>query len=85
MWRRIKHLTNTNAKCDRANGIRQLWIWIHVAAFTKGYNALKIACGSQDKVKEDSAKVNCTSLERKFRTLEVTGSKASQLFHTASC
>ncbi|GKE50178.1 ribonucleases P/MRP protein subunit POP1 isoform X1, partial [Tanacetum coccineum] len=79
MWRRIKHSTNTNAEGDRANKIRQLWIW-NVATFTKGYNALKIACGSQDKVKEDSAKVNCTSLEGKFGTLEVTGSKASQLF-----
>ncbi|GJT05158.1 plasma membrane ATPase, partial [Tanacetum coccineum] len=72
MWRRIKHSTNTNAKGDRANRIRQLWIWIHVVTFTKGYNALKIACESQGKVNEDSAKVNCTSLEGKFGTLEVT-------------
>ncbi|GJW62752.1 hypothetical protein Tco_0112087 [Tanacetum coccineum] len=80
MWRRIKHSTNTNAEGDQTNEIRQLWIWIHVATFTKGYNALKIACESQGKVNEDSAKVNCTSLEGKFRTLEVTTSKASQLF-----
>ncbi|GJZ84199.1 hypothetical protein Tco_0649538 [Tanacetum coccineum] len=80
MWRRIKDSTNTNVEGDRANGIRQLWIWIHAATFTKGCNALKITYESQGKVKEDSAKVNCTSLEGKFGTLEVTGSKASQLF-----
>lgn len=47
MWRPIQQSTDTNAESGRANGIRQLWIWIHAAAFTEGYNALKIACESQ--------------------------------------
>nr|GEZ67722.1 ribonucleases P/MRP protein subunit POP1 isoform X1 [Tanacetum cinerariifolium] len=79
MWRPIQQSTDTNAEGDRANEIRQLWIWIHAAAFNEGYNALKIACESQGKVEEDSAKAKCTSLEGKFGTLEVMGSKASQL------
>lgn len=37
-------------KVNKGQTFRQLWIWIHAAALTEGYNALKNACESQGKV-----------------------------------
>ncbi|KAJ9558994.1 hypothetical protein OSB04_013608 [Centaurea solstitialis] len=81
MWRPNQQSTDADADADAdSNGtIRQLWIWIHAAAITDGYNALKSACESQGKINEDVAVVSCTSLEGQLGTLEVMGSKASQL------
>ncbi|KAJ0810242.1 putative ribonuclease P [Helianthus annuus] len=79
MWRPIQQPTDAESECDQTNELRQLWIWIHAAALTEGYNALKSACESQGKVNEDFASVRCISLEGQFGTLEVMGSKASQL------
>ncbi|XP_076910316.1 ribonucleases P/MRP protein subunit POP1-like isoform X2 [Bidens hawaiensis] len=73
MWRPVQQSTNAESVCDRTSELRQLWIWIHAAALTEGYNALKSVCESQGKVR-------CISLEGQFGTLEVMGSKASQLF-----
>ncbi|XP_076903033.1 ribonucleases P/MRP protein subunit POP1-like [Bidens hawaiensis] len=72
MWRPIQQSTDAESACDRTSESRQLWIWIHAAALTEGYNALKSACESQGMVR-------CISLEGQFGTLEVMGSKASQL------
>ncbi|XP_076899363.1 ribonucleases P/MRP protein subunit POP1-like [Bidens hawaiensis] len=72
MWRPVQQSTNAESVCDRTSELRQLWIWIHAAALTEGYNALKSICESQGKVR-------CISLEGQFGTLEVMGSKASQL------
>ncbi|KAI7748012.1 hypothetical protein M8C21_028876 [Ambrosia artemisiifolia] len=79
MWRPIQQSTDGELECDRTKGFRQLWIWIHAAALTEGYNALKSACESQGKANEDFASVRCISLEGQFGTIEVIGSKASQL------
>lgn len=46
MWRPIKKSTD-NEKVNNGPFFRQLWIWIHAAALTEGYNALKSACESQ--------------------------------------
>ncbi|KAK9058633.1 hypothetical protein SSX86_023475 [Deinandra increscens subsp. villosa] len=78
MWRPIQQSTECELECDPTTGFRQLWIWIHAAALTEGYNALKSTCESQGKVNEDLASVRCISLEGQFGTLEVMGSKASQ-------
>ncbi|KAD5803374.1 hypothetical protein E3N88_14734 [Mikania micrantha] len=79
MWRPIQQSTDAESDCDRAKRFRKIWIWIHAAALTEGYNALERACESQGKVNEDFASVRCISLEGQFGTLEVMGSKASQL------
>ncbi|KAL7615683.1 hypothetical protein Lser_V15G02401 [Lactuca serriola] len=68
-------------KVNKGQTFRQLWIWIHAAALTEAYNALKNACESQGKVNEDVDLVKCISLEGQFGTLEVMGSKASHLLH----
>ncbi|XP_076942337.1 ribonucleases P/MRP protein subunit POP1-like [Bidens hawaiensis] len=79
MWRPIQQLMDAESECDQHNELRHVWIWIHAAALTEGYNALKSACESQGKVNEDFASVQCISLEGQFGTLEVMGSKAPQL------
>ncbi|KAI3683582.1 hypothetical protein L1987_84090 [Smallanthus sonchifolius] len=82
MWRPIHQSIDAESECDRTNELRQLWIWIHAAALTEGYTALKSACESQEivsHVNEEFASVRCISLEGQFGTLEVMGSKASQL------
>ncbi|KAL4560819.1 hypothetical protein LXL04_032973 [Taraxacum kok-saghyz] len=66
-------------KVNSSSSFRQLWVWIHAAALTEGYNALKNACESQGKVNEGVDSVRCTSLEGQFGTLEVMGSEASHL------
>lgn len=50
MWRPNQQPTDADAEIDRTNGLRQVWIWIHAAALTEGYNALKNACESRGKV-----------------------------------
>lgn len=50
MWRPNQQSADAVEESDHPNRVRQLWIWIHAAASTEGYNALKIACESQGKV-----------------------------------
>ncbi|XP_077218174.1 ribonuclease Ps isoform X2 [Tasmannia lanceolata] len=64
-----------NNECSTS--LRQLWIWIHAAAFSEGFDALKSAC--QKLMHENGVSVNCFSLDGKFARLEVMGSKATQV------
>ncbi|KAL4571453.1 hypothetical protein LXL04_018213 [Taraxacum kok-saghyz] len=38
---------DTKIEVNNSLYFRQLWVWIHAAALTEGYNALKSACESQ--------------------------------------
>ncbi|KAJ4969165.1 hypothetical protein NE237_015866 [Protea cynaroides] len=64
-----------NTTCK--SSFRQLWIWIHAAAFVEGYDALKFAC--QKLIDETGNSVNCFSLEGQMGKLEIMGSKAMQV------
>ncbi|KAH7655112.1 Ribonuclease P protein [Dioscorea alata] len=55
---------------------RQLWIWIHAAAFNEGFDALRSAC--QKLMDESGVSVSCSSLVGLLGKLEVIGSKANQ-------
>ncbi|KAM0951191.1 putative ribonuclease P [Dioscorea sansibarensis] len=55
---------------------RQLWIWIHAAAFNEGFDALRSAC--QKLTDESGVSVSCSSLVGRLGKLEVIGSKANQ-------
>ncbi|MCL7030627.1 hypothetical protein MKW94_017671 [Papaver nudicaule] len=59
---------------------RQLWIWIHAAAFVEGYDALIHATQKQNN-KEVGISVNCFPLDGRLAKLEVMGSKAIQVLH----
>ncbi|KAK6260349.1 hypothetical protein SCA6_014823 [Theobroma cacao] len=66
---------------------RQLWIWIHASAFSKGYDAIKCAC--QKLMIERGITINCFSREGQLAELELIGSKAFQLLqkivHPVTC
>ncbi|XP_042503361.1 ribonucleases P/MRP protein subunit POP1 isoform X1 [Macadamia integrifolia] len=64
-----------NGPCK--SSFRQLWIWIHAAAFVEGYDALKFAC--QKLMDETGNSVSCFSREGQMGKLEVMGSKAMQV------
>nr|XP_043610759.1 ribonucleases P/MRP protein subunit POP1 [Erigeron canadensis] len=79
MWRPHHQSADADEESGQTNGFRQLWIWIHAASLTEGYNALMTACESQGKMVEGVPSVRCTLLEGQFGTLEVMGSKAFHL------
>ncbi|MQL87406.1 hypothetical protein Taro_019946 [Colocasia esculenta] len=56
---------------------RQLWIWVHAAAFTEGFGVLSAAC--QKQMNEDGVLLSCVSLKGKLAKLEVMGSEATQI------
>ncbi|XP_008809253.2 ribonucleases P/MRP protein subunit POP1 isoform X2 [Phoenix dactylifera] len=56
---------------------RQLWIWLHAAAFNEGFNALRFAC--QKQMHESGKCVSCFTLEGHIARLEIMGSKAIQV------
>ncbi|XP_072997740.1 ribonucleases P/MRP protein subunit POP1 isoform X2 [Typha latifolia] len=58
------------------NSVRQLWIWIHAAAFDEGLNALRSACEKQMLVSGIS--VSCNAHEGRIARLELMGAKATQ-------
>ncbi|CAN4115014.1 unnamed protein product [Withania somnifera] len=74
-------------KIDGCASLRRLWVWIHAAAFSEGYNALQNACERQ--VDAAGSRVSCISLEDHLGKLEVIGSRASELLqkilHPATC
>ncbi|XP_039114260.1 ribonucleases P/MRP protein subunit POP1 isoform X4 [Dioscorea cayenensis subsp. rotundata] len=55
---------------------RQLWIWIHAAAFNEGFDALTSAC--QKLMDGSGVTVSCSSLVGRLGKLEVIGSNANQ-------
>nr|XP_027114112.1 uncharacterized protein LOC113732501 [Coffea arabica] len=65
---------------------RQLWIWIHPAAFREGYDVLESACETANL---NGRSVNCVSLEGKLGKLDLIGFKAFQLMqnilHPLTC
>lgn len=63
-------------KIDNSSASRQVWVWIHAAAFREGYDVLESAC--QRESEKTGALVTCISLEG-LGKLEVMGSKTSQL------
>ncbi|OIT07044.1 hypothetical protein A4A49_41115 [Nicotiana attenuata] len=91
----LHHCGTADTKVDRANqqkiddcaSLRRLWVWIHAAAFSEGYNALQNACERQED--DVGSRVSCISLENHLGKLEVIGSKASELLrkilHPATC
>ncbi|KAK1318049.1 hypothetical protein QJS10_CPB04g01209 [Acorus calamus] len=55
---------------EHLDSSRQLWVWIHSAAFTEGFNALTSACHKENH--EKGACVSCFSLDGQLaRELEV--------------
>ncbi|MCD7468907.1 hypothetical protein HAX54_007460 [Datura stramonium] len=74
-------------KINGCTSLRRLWVWIHAAAFSEGYNALQNACERQ--VDAAGSRVSCISLEDHLGKLEVIGSRASELLqkilHPAAC
>ncbi|XP_055830492.1 ribonucleases P/MRP protein subunit POP1 [Solanum dulcamara] len=74
-------------KIDGCASLRRLWVWIHAAAFSEGYNVLQNACERQ--VDAAGSRVSCISLEDHLGKLEVIGSRASELLqkilHPATC
>ncbi|KAL2460020.1 ribonuclease Ps [Abeliophyllum distichum] len=88
MWRPLTRIAvnrevHNASLCDEQqiidNGapFRQLWVWIHSAAFREGYDALRSACERQMDVTGHSLK--CTSCEGQLGNLELIGSSAFQL------
>ncbi|XP_058082122.1 ribonucleases P/MRP protein subunit POP1 isoform X7 [Magnolia sinica] len=78
----VENDSNLNGHCmseksECSTSYRQLWVWIHAAAFSEGFGALRYAC--QELVHENGASVNCFSLEGKLAKLEVMGAKAIQV------
>lgn len=79
--------------CDKPENIesssssRQMWVWIHVSAFSEGFDALKFAC--QKEMDERGILINCVSLEGQLAKLEVLGIKAFQhlqkILHPVTC
>ncbi|KAF3943547.1 hypothetical protein CMV_029908 [Castanea mollissima] len=79
--------------CDKPENIessssfRQMWVWIHVSAFSEGFDALKFAC--QKETDERGILINCVSLEGQLAKLEVLGLKAfehlQKILHPVTC
>ncbi|KAI3765435.1 hypothetical protein L2E82_15468 [Cichorium intybus] len=65
-WRPIKKSTEDNEKVNNGYFFRQLWIWIHAAGLTEGYNALKSACESQESTStsmmENEDQISCSQI-----------------------
>ncbi|XP_030526778.1 ribonucleases P/MRP protein subunit POP1 isoform X2 [Rhodamnia argentea] len=90
MWRCLdQHNTGKGQQDCAVNGegvpenidgsvpFRRLWVWVHVSAFTEGYDALKCAC--QKEMDEFGSLIHCSSLEGHLTKLEVMGSGAFKL------
>ncbi|XP_010914572.2 ribonucleases P/MRP protein subunit POP1 [Elaeis guineensis] len=91
MWRPFLSDDNRNSvqQDDVSNGCcksgkngsgtspRQLWIWIHAAAFNEGFNTLRFAC--QKQMHESGKSVSCFTLEGHIARLEIIGSEAIQV------
>ncbi|CAA7388453.1 unnamed protein product [Spirodela intermedia] len=77
-----------NGACSNELSIpyRQLWIWVHAAAFNEAFDVL--AAASQKQRNTDGVSVNCLSLKGKLGKLELIGSEATQILqkilHSAS-
>ncbi|KAK1279339.1 hypothetical protein QJS04_geneDACA004587 [Acorus gramineus] len=56
---------------------RQLWVWIHAAAFTEGFHALTSACHKENH--EKGACISCVSLDGQLARLDLMGLKATQI------
>ncbi|KAM4119411.1 hypothetical protein ACJW30_03G056900 [Castanea mollissima] len=79
--------------CDKPGNIessssfRQMWVWIHVSAFSEGFDALKFTC--QKEMDERGILINCVSLEGQLAKLEVLGLKAfehlQKILHPVTC
>ncbi|XP_026413202.1 ribonucleases P/MRP protein subunit POP1-like [Papaver somniferum] len=92
MWRPVtrKHTESESSKVSSPAGFgitsnsacsspfRQLWVWIHAAAFTEGHDALRDATQKQNS-KEMGICVNCFPLDGHLSKLEVMGSEAIQV------
>ncbi|KAG8371259.1 hypothetical protein BUALT_Bualt13G0069000 [Buddleja alternifolia] len=78
---------NGEQSIDDGNIIRQVWVWIHAAAFREAYDAMVSACDEQMDITRRPA--HCVSLEGQLAKLELVGSKVFQLLqktlHPASC
>ncbi|KAL7226950.1 hypothetical protein ACSBR1_021923 [Camellia fascicularis] len=79
MWRSFHNANGYNEpqEIEGSSFFRQLWVWIHAAAFSEGVDALKLAC--QKQMDDTGVSINCISLEGKLAKLEVMGSKAFHL------
>ncbi|KAK9086285.1 hypothetical protein Syun_028679 [Stephania yunnanensis] len=63
-----------SGRSSPCSSFRQLWIWIHAAAFSEGFDSLQIAC--QKHMSEAGTSVNCLSLDGRLAQLEVMGENA---------
>lgn len=85
MWRPIQHITinkegdnvnmlNELQSNDDGTSFRRLWVCIHAAALKEASEALTYACMDMT-----GGSARCVSLEGRLATLELIGSKASEL------
>ncbi|OVA02515.1 Ribonuclease P/MRP [Macleaya cordata] len=76
--------TTCSSTCD--SPFRKLWLWIHAAAYSEGFDALRCASQKQmDESHESSISVNCFPLEGQLAKLEVMGSKAVKVLQKILC
>ncbi|KAL8491274.1 hypothetical protein ACS0TY_023057 [Phlomoides rotata] len=85
MWRPLQRISSNVEELSTDNGeqnindstiIRQLWVWIHAAAFEEAYGALSSAC---DENTDMTRSAHCVSREGQLAKLELIGSKVFQL------
>ncbi|KAG9449253.1 hypothetical protein H6P81_009218 [Aristolochia fimbriata] len=80
MWRpsyQEKINTEVGIFPTSSNSFRQMWVWLHAAAFDEGFNALNSAC--EKMMNEENVSVGCFSRGGQLAKLEVMGSKASEV------
>ncbi|KAK4482564.1 hypothetical protein RD792_009724 [Penstemon davidsonii] len=87
MWRPLRrtntdteghdvHVSNDQQNFEEST-FRQLWVWIHAAAFGEAYETLRRACEME--MDRSSGVAQCISLEGQLGKLELVGSKAFEL------
>ncbi|KAH6778154.1 hypothetical protein C2S52_006324 [Perilla frutescens var. hirtella] len=88
MWRPLQRIStnveglskeiNSGERNIDNNTMRQLWLWIHAAAFKEAYDSLSSAC---EKNTDATCSAHCVSREGQLAKLEFIGSKVFQLLH----
>ncbi|KAL3652748.1 hypothetical protein CASFOL_002429 [Castilleja foliolosa] len=71
---------NGKQNVDDGTIIRQLWVWVHAAAFEEAYDSLRSACAKQTNTARSA---HCVSREGHLAKLELVGSKVFELLQKA--
>ncbi|PKU68437.1 ribonuclease P/MRP protein subunit POP1 [Dendrobium catenatum] len=68
---------SSSSKSECSTSPRQLWIWLHPAAYNEGFDALRCAC--QKQMNETGTSIHCLSMEGHIARLEVIGAKSLKI------